>query len=92
MNTPTKQPANETLIISAQQAMVLLEIDEMVEDDAVSVSRALNMNVGRVVQIARDLHKKGLVIVKRVSGELYLRLTKKGKRLMGSLWPAQAYS
>lgn len=75
--------------LNAQQAMVLLEVEEHVEDDAVDLSRALNMSVGRLVQIAVDLQKKGLVRVKRVSGELYISLSKRGKRLYGTLWPAQ---
>ena len=77
--------------LNSQQAMVLMEIEELVEEDAVGLSRSLNMNVGRIVQIAVDLQKKGLVRVKRVSGELYISLSKKGKRLYGSLWPAQSY-
>lgn len=78
-------------VLNAQQAMVLMEIEEVIEDDALGLSRALNMSVGRVVQIAVDLQKQGLVVVKQVSGELYLSLSKKGKRLYNSLWPQQMY-
>lgn len=78
-------------VLSAQQAMVLMEIEEVIEDDAAGLSRALNMSIGHVVQIAVDLQKKGLVIVKQVSGELYMSLSKKGKRLYSSLWPQQSY-
>jgi len=75
--------------LNSQQAMVLMEIEEVIEEDAVGLSRSLNMSVGKLVQIAIDLQKKGLVVVKRVSGELYISLSKKGKRLYGSLWPQQ---
>jgi DNA-binding MarR family transcriptional regulator len=87
----TNEVTETTEALNAQQAMVLMEIEEMIEEDAVGLSRNLNMSVGRLVQIAADLQKKGLVIVKRVSGELYLSLSKKGKRLYSSLWPQQLY-
>lgn len=85
MNTLTIEALN------AQQAMVLMEVEERIEDDAVSVSRALNMSAGRLVQIATDLHKKGLLVIRQMGGELYLSLSKKGKRLYSTLWPGQLY-
>lgn len=85
-------PIATTEPLNSQQAMVLMEIEEVIEEDAVGLSRALNMSVGHVVQIAVDLQKKGLVVVKRVSGELYISLSKKGKRLYASLWPQQVMS
>ena len=88
----TKHAKNTEELLNSQQAMVLMEIEEVIEEDAVGLSRALNMSVGKLVQIAVDLQKKGLVKVKRVSGELYLSLSKKGKRLYSSLWPQQAYA
>lgn len=86
-HTPSAQE-----LLNSQQAMVLMEIEELVEEDAVGLSRNLNMSVGKLVQIAVDLQKKGLVTVKRVSGELYISLSKKGKRLYSSLWPHQVYA
>lgn len=88
-NTPKHSTIEPDEQLNSQQAMVLMEIEEVIEEDAVGLSRALNMSVGKVVQIAVDLQKKGLVIVKRVSGELYISLSKKGKRLYSSLWPQQ---
>ena len=89
VTTKTSKASEEQL--NSQQAMVLMEIEEVIEEDAVGLSRALNMSVGKLVQIAVDLQRKGLVEVKRVSGELYISLSKKGKRLYGSLWPQQVY-
>lgn len=78
--------------LNAQQAMVLMEIEEHIEEDAIRLSRSLNMSVGRLVKITFDLQKKGLVRIKRISGDLYISLSKKGKRLYATLWPNQLYS
>lgn len=77
--------------LNAQQAMVLMEIEENIEEDAIRLSRSLNMSVGKLVKITIDLQKKGLVRVKRISGDLYISLSKKGKRLYSTLWPQQLY-
>lgn len=77
--------------LNTQQAMVLMEIEENIEEDAVRLSRSLNMSVGKLVKITIDLQKKGLVRVKRISGDLYISLSKKGKRLYSTLWPQQLY-
>lgn len=82
----TNNIKNENDLLNSQQAMVLMEIEEVIEDDAVHLGRSLNMSAGKVIQIAGDLQKKGLVVLKRVSGELYVSLSKKGKRLYADLW------
>lgn len=81
MNTPT------TIQLSNDEAIVLQQISEHGEDDIVSLSRGLRMNRHRVVQILSALRHKGLVAIKMTYGDMWVRVSARGRQLVRYMWP-----
>lgn len=69
-------------------ALVLQQINESGSDEVSVLSEMLNLSRSRVVHIVTSLRHKGLVLIdKTARGDAWIRLSAKGRKLVGQLWP-----
>ena len=80
------QPVN----LTSDEALVLQQIAENGEDDVIGLSRGLRMSRSRVAQQLERLRAKKLVTIKSVYGDLWVRASKRGRRLVRYMWPEMA--
>lgn len=76
--------------LTNDDAIILQQISESGEEDIVSLSRSLGMQRGRVMASIESLRRKGLITVKRISGDWWVRVSNKGKQLTHHVWPELA--
>lgn len=76
--------------LSSEDAMVLQQISESGEEDIISLERSLGMNRGRVMASLESLRKKGLITIQRISGDWWVHISSKGKKLTHHVWPELA--
>ena len=69
-------------------AIVLQQINESGEEDLVTLSETLRYDRPRLVHIVQGLRQKGLIYFNQTTyRNPLIRLSSKGKRLMGYMWP-----
>ncbi len=69
-------------------AIVLQQVQEMGEEDFVSLAESLRFSRARLMHILQSLQHKGLILVNRSTySEAWIRLSTKGQRLLRALWP-----
>ncbi len=73
--------------LSSEDALVLQIISESGEEDIISLEQSLGMNRGRVMASLESLRRKGLITVRRISGDWWVRVSAKGKQLTHHIWP-----
>lgn len=73
--------------LTNEDALVLQLISESGEEDVISLEQSLNMNRGRVLASLESLRHKGLITIRRISGDWWVRISSKGKRLTNYMWP-----
>lgn len=81
-----------TINLSGEDALVLQIISESGEEDIVSLERSLGISRGRVLASLESLRRKGLITVRRISGDWWVRISTKGKQLTHYVWPELAMS
>lgn len=72
--------------------MVLQVISETGEEDIISLEQSLGISRGRVMASLENLRRKGLITVRRISGDWWVRISAKGKQLTHHVWPELAMS
>lgn len=73
------------------QALVLQQINEFGEEDFTGLAETLRIGRTKLAEIIQILHHKRLILVRRSSyAEVWVRLSTKGKDLMGKMWPESA--
>lgn len=73
--------------LSLSEAIVLQQVNEDGEDDTSSLARALGMTPAHTLNVIEHLQRKGLVDAFGGYDGLWVRLTRKGRRLIRYLWP-----
>lgn len=68
-------------------ALVMQQIKDSGEEDFTNLAETLQFDRPRLLHIIRGLQHKGLIRITRASSEIWLRLSTKGQRLMGFMWP-----
>ena len=69
-------------------ALVMQQLIEDGEDDVNTLSDTLNIHRSRVMHILTNLLNRGLVIMKKtVSGEIEVKLSRKGMHVFKQIWP-----
>lgn len=69
-------------------ALILQQINETGSDEVSVLSETLNLSRARTLHIVTSLRQKGLVLIdKTVWGDAWVRLSAKGQKLVGQLWP-----
>ncbi len=78
--------------LPADYALVLQQIREEGEGDVSSLAETLHLNRARIKHIIKSLQSKGLLLVKSSSyGEAWVRLSRKGQRMVTYIWPEQSF-
>ncbi|MDB5183138.1 MAG: hypothetical protein JWO47_922 [Candidatus Saccharibacteria bacterium] len=68
--------------------LVLRQIRSDKADDLTMLSELLNINRARLSHIVKALRQKGLVKISNQGfGEMWVRLSSRGTKLIGSVWP-----
>lgn len=70
-----------------EYAIVLQQVHDNHEEDFEYLAESLRFNPARLAHIIQDLHHKGLIISRRSSYGLWIRLSAKGKKVMRTMWP-----
>ena len=81
----TKQIRNVNL--NTDEAIVLQQIYEDIEDDPQMIARQVGMSYKWVLKIVAKLKSKGLLVIEQTCGDLWIRLSSQGRRLVQNLWP-----
>ena len=69
-------------------ALVLQQINEDGQDELAVLGETLNIRRSRMLHIVTSLRKKGLLLIEKNSwGDAWVRLSAKGKKIVGQLWP-----
>jgi DNA-binding MarR family transcriptional regulator len=80
MNTPLET-------ITPHDALILQQISEDGEDDVMSLASELHEPRGKVLARLNALRSKGLITVVDNYNGIWVRLSRKGKRMVSYLWP-----
>lgn len=80
------QPVN----LTSDEALVLQQIAENGEDDVIGLSRGLSMSRSQVAKQLDRLRAKKLVTIKATCGDLWVRVSKRGRQLVNYMWPEMA--
>lgn len=78
--------------LTSEDALVLQIISETGEEDIIGLEQSLGMNRGRVMASLESLRRKGLISIQRISGDWWVHISAKGKRLTHHVWPELAMS
>lgn len=73
--------------LTTDEAIVLQQVHEDGEDDTQSLAQYTGMSRRYVVNLVANLRQKGLIAIDNTYGDIWVRATTKGKRLVQSLWP-----
>lgn len=80
--------SNTVVDLPADYALVLQQVREDGEDEFSVLAETLNIKRSRLAHIVGSLRKKGLVMIERTNvGDAWIRLSAKGQKLMGQIWP-----
>jgi DNA-binding MarR family transcriptional regulator len=77
----------EPMQLSTSEAIVLQQLHEDGEDDISLLSRQLGLPRGRILALVNSLKQKGLLIINHDYQGTWVRLSRKGNRLIAYLWP-----
>ena len=77
----------EPMQLSTSEAIVLQQLHEDGEDDVSLLSRQLGLPRGRILALVNSLKQKGLIIINHEYQGTWVRLSRKGNRLIAYLWP-----
>lgn len=75
------------ITLSADEALVLQQIEESGEEDIVSLAANLHMSRERIIQLLDRLKCAGLVVIRSTYGDWWVHMSTRGKQLTGYLWP-----
>lgn len=78
--------------LTSEDALVLQLISESGEEDITSLEQSLGMNRGRLLAILKSLRRKGLISIRRISGDWWVHISGKGKQLTHYVWPELSMS
>lgn len=74
--------------LPADYALVLQQVSEDGRDEIAVLSETLNIRRSRMLHIVMSLRKKGLLMIEQNSwGDAWVRLSAKGRKIAGQLWP-----
>ena len=73
--------------LTPNEAIVLQQIYEDGEDDVRTLAQMLGMSAKSVVAVVAHLKKRGLVAISNDLGDLWIKVSAKGRRLIKKLWP-----
>ena len=73
--------------LNTDEAIVLQQIYEDTENDPQMIARQVGMSYKWVLKIVAKLKSKGLLVIEQTCGDLWIRLSSRGRRLVQNLWP-----
>lgn len=73
--------------LTSNEAIVLQQIYEDGEDDVRTLAQMLGMSAKSVVAVVAHLKKRGLVAISNDLGDLWIKVSAKGRCLIKKLWP-----
>ena len=73
--------------LTTNEALILQQIYEDGSDDVVVLAGQVGLSRRTVMNILVDLRRKGLMAIDQISGDAWVRLTARGKRLVQKIWP-----
>lgn len=76
--------------LSNEYALVLQQVHESGEEDFAGLADSLHFTPGRLAHVLQDLTHKRLIVSRRASYGIWVRLSARGKRLIHSMWPDSA--
>ena len=75
------------LHLSTEEAIILQQVHEDGEDDAMMLAYQLGMSRPHTVGLVARLRQKGLLKVEADFGNMWVSLSERGKKLVRHLWP-----
>lgn len=76
------------IILPADYALVLQQVNESGEEDMSTLSELLRVDKKRLTHIVQALHNKGLISFSRSTyQDPWIRLSAKGRQLVRYVWP-----
>lgn len=73
--------------LTTNEALILQQIYEDGGDDVVVLAGQVGLSRRTVMNILADLRRKGLMAIDQIYGNVWVRLTARGKRLVQKIWP-----
>ena len=73
--------------LTTNEALILQQIYEDGSDDVVVLAGQVGLSRRTVMNILADLRRKGLMAIDQIYGDVWVRLTARGKRLVQKIWP-----
>lgn len=73
--------------LTTTEAIVLQQLHEDGEDDISQLSQQLNISHGRIVSLINTMRQKGLLIIQHDYQGTWVRLSRRGHRLVSYVWP-----
>lgn len=73
--------------LTTNEALILQQIYEDGGDDVVVLAGQVGLSRRTVMNILADLRRKGLMAIDQIYGDVWVRLTARGKRLVQKIWP-----
>lgn len=77
----------QTISLPNDCALVLQHVHSSGEEDVAGLASSLHLTPGRAAHIVQELARKKLVISRNIGYDMWIRLSTRGKRLVGTLWP-----
>ena len=69
-------------------ALVLQQVSEDGRDEIAVLSETLNIRRSRMLHIVTSLRQKGLLMIEQTTwGDAWVRLSAKGRKIVGQMWP-----
>jgi DNA-binding MarR family transcriptional regulator len=81
----------KSIQLTEDYALVMQQIEEDGEEDFENLAETLRFDRGRLMNIISSLQHKGLLIVRYTQSGIWLKLSHKGKKLSGLIWPELPY-
>lgn len=76
--------------LTTNEAIVLQQINEDIEDDTWSLAKRVGMTRRHVMSVISRLQQKGLIALTNSYEGLWVRLTKEGRAFIRYVWPEAA--
>lgn len=73
-------------------SLVLQEVSSRGEEDVSELAESLHFERGRLQHILQALQHKGLILLNRSGRGVWIRLSAKGRKFVGNLWPEAGLS
>ena len=73
--------------LTTNEALVLQQVYEDGGDDAATLAAQMVMPRRTAMNVLADLRHKGLMAINQAYGDVWVRLTMRGKRLAQRIWP-----